>query len=275
VRASLPCDQKAFTLIELLVVIGIIGILAALLLAALASAKASAHSTTCKNHLRQMGIALTMYVDEHQNRYPYYLGPHDSWDDSTEPDNRSYWWSKLVPYYPVKWADRAYHCPGYRGAVAGRVGPGPRAYPVGSYAYNLRGVHPMVAGYDDPARGIHVRFPPGHFGLGPAVRRAFRVRTTGEAQVKVPSEMFSIGESRFLNEKANFPGPGGRDELQCGWLQYPANFAFDPARHGKKYNQLYCDGHVTAMNPCVLFNPTNTAASWNYDHEPHPELWMP
>jgi prepilin-type processing-associated H-X9-DG protein len=132
----------------------------------------------------------------------------------------------------------------------------------------------MVAGYDDPARGVHVRFPPGNFGLGPAVRRAFHVRTTGAAQVKVPSEMFSIGESRFLNQKTN-GCPGGRDELQCGWLQYPANFAFDPARHGKNYNQLYCDGHVAGMNPRVLFNPTNTAVMWNYDHEAHPELWMP
>jgi prepilin-type N-terminal cleavage/methylation domain-containing protein/prepilin-type processing-associated H-X9-DG protein len=274
-RASTDRNQEAFTLIELLVVIGIIGILAALLLPALSAAKAHAHSTTCKNHLRQMGLALAMYVDEHQDRYPYYLGPHDPWDDSTEPDSRSYWWSNLAPYRPLKWADRAYHCPGYSGAVAGRVGPSPGAYPLGSYAYNRRGVRPWVAGYDDPKHGIHVRFPLYNFGLGIVVRRAFSFQTTGEAQVKVPSEMLSIGESRFLNEKANFPEPGGRDALTCGFQRYRANYAFDPARHGKNYNQLYCDGHVAAINPRVLFNPTNTAALWNYDHEPHPELWMP
>ena len=49
-------------MIELLVVISIIGILAALLLPALSKGNAYAHSTTCKNHLDQIGLALQTYV---------------------------------------------------------------------------------------------------------------------------------------------------------------------------------------------------------------------
>jgi len=57
----------AFTLVELLVVIAVIAILAALLLPALAKAKASAKCAACKSNLRQLGIALTMYVGDNQN----------------------------------------------------------------------------------------------------------------------------------------------------------------------------------------------------------------
>jgi len=62
--------RDAFTLIELLVVIAIIGILASLLLPALASSKEKAKGITCINNLKQLGVAVRMYADENDGKLP-------------------------------------------------------------------------------------------------------------------------------------------------------------------------------------------------------------
>ena len=59
-----------FTLIELLVVVAIIGVLAGLLLPALAAAKAKARSIQCMNNLRQIGLGLRTYADDFRGLVP-------------------------------------------------------------------------------------------------------------------------------------------------------------------------------------------------------------
>lgn len=96
-----PIRSRGFTLIELLVVLAIIGLLIAMLLPAVQSARESARKMGCTNNLKQIGIALQNYESMH-SVYPFgvgvVLGAPDS-NPITSYDSRRYSaHSQLLPF---------------------------------------------------------------------------------------------------------------------------------------------------------------------------------
>src|SRR6266567_1455628 len=84
-RTPLNRRRSAFTLIELLVVIAIIAILAAMLLPALARAKAAAVQTKCLSNLKQLNLAMVLYCTDNKEKTP---------GRDAVPNQAIWWWYK-------------------------------------------------------------------------------------------------------------------------------------------------------------------------------------
>jgi prepilin-type N-terminal cleavage/methylation domain-containing protein/prepilin-type processing-associated H-X9-DG protein len=133
-RNVMKTQRSAFTLIELLVVIGISGILASILLPALAKSKERAKITTCINNLRQLGLGMKMYVGDAGRFPPLFVEDADGSRKHTTqtvggntpiPSHAPYWLSaERRPLYSYLPPSRVYSCPKDAGVWRLHVDPG-------------------------------------------------------------------------------------------------------------------------------------------------------
>jgi prepilin-type N-terminal cleavage/methylation domain-containing protein/prepilin-type processing-associated H-X9-DG protein len=104
--------QRAFTLIELLVVIAIIAILAAILFPVFAQARDKARQATCVSNMKQIGLAMNMYLQDYDETFPILPWDGQAFGPSDSPNpnymTRFTWISQYNPY--IK-GNRVWVCP--------------------------------------------------------------------------------------------------------------------------------------------------------------------
>ena len=237
--------RRAFSLTELLVVLAIIAVLVALLLPALSQARQAAQSTSCKGLLRQIGLALQMYVHDN-NWYP----------PLAERGTSNLCFDRLYAYYPVSWTNRSWNCPGYlsRGGLVSRKSVIENSDGI-SYSYNWKGIGTGFPGRSPFLNELEL-------GLGHLPTNSKR-----SPAVASPSDMYAVADARCLTVQAGIAG---------GIKMLPWFFEHEVApTHAHYFNIAFCDAHVAPVRRNDYLYPPRSAPNWNSDHQPHPEAWAP
>jgi prepilin-type N-terminal cleavage/methylation domain-containing protein len=247
------CPASGFSLVELLVVIAIIAILASLLLPALSNAKSRANAIKCMGNLKQVGLALNLYITD-TGVYPLLFYPSgQSWVT---------WDAALRPYTANRWTNQFFKCPEYRwrtssdAEVAAMVDPDDRW---GSYGYN--------------AFGSTI------FGLGEWVDRdqadSVKDHYVAESKVVTPADMIAVGDSTLFLWTDFIVSGDPTFEWQFGRIM---EYNRDPAsmsaayqqRHHDKFNVVFCDDHTEFIARKKLFADEDPALQrFNRDHQVH------
>jgi len=251
--------MKAFTLIELLIVIAIIAILAALLFPVFTEAKAAAKATSCASNMKQIGLALSLYLTDNDDVWaPSFtassnpgFAPQQSWigyDNNNAPLlNGEYGDADLPAKHPEQ---PGLIDPYLRNDAVKRCPALPDGWQTG---YAMNGFSTIVPSdyYTTNPAALGNEFGPAN--RSESLYDGFIVSVAAsDSEVQEPSDTLVLWEHEAIVPVCNF--------LQSfDWLTQPPNLpeTIDHFHflHGSGSNTLWADGHAKAMQYFQLRRP--------------------
>ena len=267
-------NNVGFTLIELLVVIAIIGILAALLLPALARAKERGQRITCISNLRQWGLAQSMYVNDYDETYPETKIPNGTPGQAPGYNEDNPTWTDLFDFYYVGQGRDAWF-----NALPKYVSQQPLSYYAiqngnsgKNYFNNSKTIFKCPTATIDPLIDVNIRialqYGMNSKGLDGMPASVVNLKTQ---MIRSPAKFVMFSEGRTLISETPFYGDPSKSSDICKPQVYTTAFS---SRHSLGASMTFADGHtswylyayVCSNAVTKAADPGNPDISWTYDN---------